>query len=423
MSVRVLPSRGLVLSSVTLLGVCASVLATGCNSEKSRNPLSPNVAGPIAGVTITSPTPLEPANGKEITAGTTVDLLIQNASTTGERPLWQQIDLALDAEFTSKIHSADRVSLGPNGRTTYRIPTALTGGRAYFWRARALDGANIGPYSNGAMFRIVVPVVIEMPIPVSPIADVVTADRRPQLVVRNTAVSGPAGEVFYRFEVATDANFSALVGSTVVARSGGETTVLQMPDLPADTRFFWRTNGTDGTVTSPWAPVQSFRTAAAPPPVTPTPPPTPPTQPPPTPPPPTSPPPPNTPAPPSDATRNISPEEALQIIRSVHDQLGYNLGSASTREQRVEFFWTAVATVHYGHARFNPRGGDPGWCVKDAGGGRPPSDDVLVRCGSRESWDLIGGAGANGYSFHLDHIGILSPEQNVYPPPRSALPR
>ena len=82
-----------------------------------------------------------------------------------------------------------------------------------------------------------------------------------------------------------------------------------------------------------------------------------------------------------------------------------------------------MAAVHYGHPVWNPAGGDRDWCVKDAGGGRPPSDDVMTRCGSHESWDIIGGAGANGYSFHLDHIGVLPGGQNVYPPPRSSLPR
>jgi hypothetical protein len=89
----------------------------------------------------------------------------------------------------------------------------------------------------------------------------------------------------------------------------------------------------------------------------------------------------------------------------------------------VAWLFEAVAILHYGHPRFNPAGGDRDWCVKDAGGGRPPSDDVIVRCGSREAWDLISGAGANGYSFDWHSVGRLGSEQNVYPPPISSLPR
>jgi hypothetical protein len=123
------------------------------------------------------------------------------------------------------------------------------------------------------------------------------------------------------------------------------------------------------------------------------------------------------------AQRDISFGEAFGLIVKIHNDFRYNLGSGSSREQRVDFLWTAVAVIHYGHPTLNPAGGDPNWCVKDAGGGRPPSDDVLVRCNTRDAWDLIGGAGANGYSFHQDYLGRLGGEQNVYPPPIGHLPR
>lgn len=118
--------------------------------------------------------------------------------------------------------------------------------------------------------------------------------------------------------------------------------------------------------------------------------------------------------------RNISLGEAFNIITRVHNDLRWDLGGRSSRESRIQFLFAAVAAIHYGHPRFNPAGGDPLWCVKDAGGGRPPSDDVLVRCDTTEAWDLIGGAGADGYSFHLDYLGTIR-GQNIYPPPASAL--
>ena len=45
-----------------------------------------------------------------------------------------------------------------------------------------------------------------------------------------------------------------------------------------------------------------------------------------------------------------------------------------------------------------------------------------MRCDSREAWDLISGAGANGYSFDWHYVGRLDSVQNVYPPPNSSLP-
>ena len=122
------------------------------------------------------------------------------------------------------------------------------------------------------------------------------------------------------------------------------------------------------------------------------------------------------------AARSIDINEAAAIIRAVHDGTGANLGGGSSRDSRNAFFAGAVAAVHYGHPRYNPKGPDSGWCIKDGGAGRPQSDDVIVRCGSRDAWDIVGGAGASGYSFHVDYIGRLPGDQNVYPPPRTALP-
>ena len=55
------------LQTLATLALC--VVAVGCEANKSRNPLSPTVAGPIAGVTITAPKPLEPINNQTLTAG------------------------------------------------------------------------------------------------------------------------------------------------------------------------------------------------------------------------------------------------------------------------------------------------------------------------------------------------------------------
>ena len=38
----------------------------GCAIDRSENPLSPTVAGPIAGVEISAPRPLEPTAGEQI---------------------------------------------------------------------------------------------------------------------------------------------------------------------------------------------------------------------------------------------------------------------------------------------------------------------------------------------------------------------
>lgn len=105
------------------------------------------------------------------------------------------------------------------------------------------------------------------------------------------------------------------------------------------------------------------------------------------------------------------------IAQAVHDAERVTLGASSTRDSRNAFWARVVGIVHFGHPVFNPTP-DPSWCIKDGGNGRPQSDDVIVKCRSREFWDCIPGSGADGYRFHCSADGILPRDQNVYIPPR-----
>jgi hypothetical protein len=395
--------------------VPAIVASIACSGEKSENPLGPDVAGPIPGVVISAPATVEPPVGAQFTPSNEQQtLVIQNATTTGQRPLWMELDVASDATFQSMVHQDAKVNPDPSGRTSYRLPAALSAGKTYYWRARALDGANTGPYSAVAHFSIAAPVVIGAPTAVAPAGNIAT--NRPEFRATNGAVSGPAGSLIIRFEVANAPDPAAIVAVVSTTPGAGGTTTMSLGELPWNQTFYWRTYATDGTHTSPFSSVLTFKTPA-PPSVGPPPPG------PPLPGPPPPPPPPGGGGGPVGPARTISPNEALQIVRTIHDTERWNLGSGTTREHRIGFLFRAVATIHYGHSRYNPAGPDSKWCVKDAGGGRPPSDDVIVRCDTRDAYDLVGSSGADGYSFHLDSIGRLPAEQNVYPPPRSALPQ
>jgi hypothetical protein len=390
------------------VGVLA-ILAAACQQSKSANPLSPDIAGPIPGVSISAPRNLEPFVGQQIEATQQpLNFLIENPSSSGVRPLKLQFQLASDANFQQVVHQADQLGPGENGRTAYRLPETLGAGGTYHWRVRALDGANTGPYSTPSNFALTEPVVIDPPQPLEPVGQIATV--APVFKVQNGRISGPAGPVIYRIEVgvAPDPGQIAVVLSTGVG--SGATTSVSGGNAPHGTILYWRAYGTDGVVQSAYSPWAAFRT-------------------------------PDAPAAGGGGgggggpvggggggggtvggARSIGIDEALSIIRGVHDGLRANLGSGSSRDSRNAFWASAVATIHYGHSRFNPKGPDSDWCIKDGGNGRPQSDDVLVRCGSREAWDMVGGAGGNGYSFHTDYIGRLPGDQNVYPPPRSALP-
>ena len=252
----------------------AVVAAAACERAKSANPLSPDIAGPIPGVSITAPKPLEPAAGQDVVnTGNPQTLLIENAGTSGQRQLWLQVEIASDAAFKQLTHHADRVALGPNGRTTYRLPEPLGAGHTYYWRARARDGANTGPYSAVAHFRVIDPVVIETPTPVEPNGTLTT--NRPNFVVRNGRVTGPAGNVIYRFEIGTSAQAPPVAVVTASPGANGTTTI-SLGELPYDRTLYWRVWATDGSTQSPFSGILSFRTPPAPAPPPPPPPPTPP---------------------------------------------------------------------------------------------------------------------------------------------------
>ena len=66
-------------------------------------------------------------------------LVAQNATSSGQRTLYLEIQLAADENFQTVVHHAERVALGADGQTTYRLPEQLGAGFRYFWRARASD--------------------------------------------------------------------------------------------------------------------------------------------------------------------------------------------------------------------------------------------------------------------------------------------
>jgi hypothetical protein len=97
---------------------------------------------------------------------------------------------------------------------------------------------------------------------VSPVNGETTPTNTPNLVVANGSLTGRAGQVDYRYEVATDQAFSKIVSLALVGRSNGSTTTHPSAPLPGGSLLFWRVRGSNGTVTSPWSATQSFRTPA-----------------------------------------------------------------------------------------------------------------------------------------------------------------
>ena len=241
---------------------------TACEASKSANPTAPSVAGPIPGVNITAPKPLEPYAGSQLTAtGQPQTLLIENPSTNGQRAIWLELEVSTDEQFNNIVHQADRITPGDGGRTSYRLPGALAAGSTYYWRSRALDGANTGPYSAVSSFAVIVEVQIDAPAPIVPSGKAGT--NSPEFKVANATISGTTG-VTYRFEVSKTADFSQMA-AVVTVPVGNGTTSMTLGTLPYNTTYYWRVLGSDTIHLSPYSMVMSFTTPDPPPVVVPTP--------------------------------------------------------------------------------------------------------------------------------------------------------
>jgi hypothetical protein len=249
-----------------VLAVCASAGAlAACEQVKSSNPLSPDVAGPIAGVTISAPQLKAPAQGAQIALGQPVSVVVQNATTTGVRPLSYVFDLAADAAFQAILFTRMGIVPGGNGQTSLDVQVTLSPG-TYFWRVHAQDGANTGASATSS-FTVFVPVVIQPPGLVSP-ANGSGVTSAPTLVVADSARSGPAGPISYIFQVATDASFTNVVATGQAAETSGQTSYTVSATLAASTTYYWRAQATDSSHASPYSVTSSFAMPAAAPPPT-----------------------------------------------------------------------------------------------------------------------------------------------------------
>ena len=261
-----LQNRNSAARSVLVLALAAGLV--GCETERSRNPLSPFIAGPIAGVTISQPTAVTPINGLLIRVGDQpIQLTFSRATSNSERPFWYEVQVSRSDTLTDVVYSADKGDASGEPVDAYELAATLDPEQTYYWRVRALDGANTGPYSATAAFEVFTPLVVDKPTPTAPVGGAVTATRQATLVVNNAPVTGPATSVAYRFEVATDPGFGRVVASMTVP-AGSATTTATTGDLAWETLHYWRSRalaqGQEGEVRGPWSDTATFRTAAQP---------------------------------------------------------------------------------------------------------------------------------------------------------------
>ena len=144
--------------------IAAATMMVACDSEHSSNPLSPNIAGPLAGITITTPASIQPVDGELIAVDAQpVTLVFRSAASDSPRPFWHEAQIAGDGNFDSILRTFEKIPESEGDMVSFEIPLLLEPERVYHWRTRAADGANTGPYSDGASFDVYSPVTIGTP--------------------------------------------------------------------------------------------------------------------------------------------------------------------------------------------------------------------------------------------------------------------
>lgn len=254
-------------SHASVAFVLIALAAVSCESKKSSNPLSPHIAGPIPGVEITAPVLLEPGQGWKFKARQLpLTLLIENASSNGVRPLVYAIQIAVDSGFRNIVFTRRDIPQGANGRTAFRMTDKLQLGRTYYWRAWAYDGANTGATAQTKSFEVYPPVVLQPPQPMSPANGASGVPVTAQLIIRNSARSGPAGNIRYNYQVSRNSSFSAIVRTSGSGQpeNGAGQTLWTVGGLAYGGLYYWRVQATDGEAISNWSGIASFRTGTAP---------------------------------------------------------------------------------------------------------------------------------------------------------------
>jgi len=229
-------------------------------TENASDVSTPAVVDAKAGVTITAPQLVTPADGQRFKFGDQgLTLTVKNAAATGAATLTYTFQVASDAAFGTIVYSKDGVAEG-NGQTSLKIDK-LAGSKDYFWRARVNSGSLAGPFSKARTFNVGPEVVLQAPALSAPANNGQAGGSVVSLTVANAGRSGPAGQIVYRFEVSDSGAFTNLIGVATVAEQDGQTTAQISAQLAPNATYFWRVQATDPSngVTGPFSSVFSFK--------------------------------------------------------------------------------------------------------------------------------------------------------------------
>jgi hypothetical protein len=263
--------------SLTLGSALALLLAaTACSDQKTpTNPssttntaTSTSTSGATGGasgtasVSSTTPVPSSPADGAQIkNISQPVTLVVSNAVAASSATPSYGFEVASDSGFANKSYTKDGVAVGGNGQTSLTIDK-LPAGQKYYWRAHLTVGGSVGLNSAVRSFTIGPAVTLTTPAPAAP-GQGATVSGPPALTVNDVGKGGPAGQVFYRFELSDSSSFGRILFTTTVQEQPGQTSVaVPLSVIPANgsPTLYWHVQASDpdNGVTTPFSTTFSF---------------------------------------------------------------------------------------------------------------------------------------------------------------------
>lgn len=242
-----------------VLALMLGAAAVACGSNPAQPSASSASGSTSATASVTVPRPVAPADNAQIAnAAQPITLVVRNAVVTGSGPTTYTFEVATDPAFASRVQTKDHVAENAGGQTSITLD-ALGAGTDYYWHARATSGGTTGVFSAISKLTIGQAVVLNAPVPVAPLTGASTSSR-PNLTVTNAGRQGPAGAITYRFEIATNPQFTAIVFSGTVPEAPSQTSFAPPADLTSGQTYYWRVTAIDQGNAASSAPsvVQSF---------------------------------------------------------------------------------------------------------------------------------------------------------------------
>lgn len=137
-------------SLVAAAGLLSAVLAAGCGSDPAA-PNTPTPVTPTGSTTlkVSAPAVVSPSGGGSLNTRTPTLVFSPSRGTYGSPSVNYEVQVLNTAGDTVYARTVSGGPANGQGSVSHVVDTMLSQRTSYRWRARAVDGSNAGPWSDG----------------------------------------------------------------------------------------------------------------------------------------------------------------------------------------------------------------------------------------------------------------------------------